>query len=72
MELMGWPAYAVSAIRLWVDVHATLLGVMTAHIAATLTPGNDAFDGSFPFKSARRTGACSAGGLGCGRIASPQ
>ncbi len=52
----GWPAYAVSAVRLRMDVHATLLGVTTTHIAATLAPGNDAFDASFTSKAAHPDG----------------
>jgi hypothetical protein len=46
------------------DAHGTLLGAMTTHPAATLAPGNDAFDGSFIFKAARPDGRVLSRGSG--------
>ena len=64
MELTGWPAYAVSAVRVRMHVHATLLGVMATHIASALAPGNDAFDASFTFKAAHPDGRVLSRGSG--------
>ena len=52
----GGSAYAVSAVGLHMDARWTVLGGMTTHIAVTLAPGNDAFDGRFTFKAARPGG----------------
>jgi hypothetical protein len=71
----GGPAYAVSAVRLHMDGHGTLLGVMTTQITATLAPGNDTFDGSFTFKAAGPDGHVLTRGSGTlhgTRIAPPQ
>jgi hypothetical protein len=71
----GGPRYAVTAVRLHMDGHGTLLGVMTTKIAVTLAGANDAWRGDFTFTAEKPDGRVFSRGRGSlhgSRIAPPR